>query len=466
MPVHSSLTLMAQMVRSREISPVELAEEHLAQIAAHNPKLNAFVTVLEEETRTAARKAETAVMRGETLGMLHGVPVTVKDSLDMAGLPTYCGTRFRVQHRATEDSTAALRFRDNGAVILGKTNCPEFLANYETDNLITGRTNNPWDLGRTAGGSSGGESAAIASYCSAGGIGSDGGGSIRIPAAFCGIAGLKPTPGRVPAAGHFPEISHPGGLLGVIGPMARTAQDVRLLFAALAGHDDQDPFSAPVPLRPALLHNVKVGVWPQYYDVPVDSEIESAVQKAASLLAELKIPAEPFTPQGLESATELWWFFFTRIWAPFTRQRIQDAAIESHWTGLELYNMVKEDPGPSANDILINLGRRDAMRSVLFRQMNEYPVLLMPACGTVAWPHQTRAWATGGRDIGLLDAMSVVTPWNLLGMPGMVIPFGMHSSGVPIGIQLIGKPYSEELLLEIAVQLEAARGLFAGPPEY
>src|SRR5882724_1044828 len=249
MSYRSSLCLMATMVRERRISPVELVEAHFRQIAKHNPKINAFVVLLEEEAHEAARQAEAVVTRGGTPGLLHGVPVTVKDSFDMAGLPTLSGSKFRLGHRAAEDATAVARLRAAGAIILGKSNCPEFLSNYETDNYITGRTNNPWDVERTSGGSSGGESAAISAYFSAGGIGSDGGGSVRIPAHFCGIAGLKPTPGRVSAAGHFPVIGHPGGLLGVAGPIARTANDVRLLFAALAGYDSQDPFSAPVPLR-------------------------------------------------------------------------------------------------------------------------------------------------------------------------------------------------------------------------
>jgi Asp-tRNA(Asn)/Glu-tRNA(Gln) amidotransferase A subunit family amidase len=167
---------MAQMVRLRQISPVALVDAHLLQIESRNPSLNAFVRVLADEAMDAARAAERAVMRGEVLGPMHGVPATVKDSFDMAGLPTYCGSRFRLDHRASKDSTAAARFRAAGAIILGKTNTPEFLSMYETDNRITGRTNNPWDLSLTAGGSSGGESAAIASFCSAGGIGSDGGG--------------------------------------------------------------------------------------------------------------------------------------------------------------------------------------------------------------------------------------------------------------------------------------------------
>src|SRR5579872_2341305 len=307
MPYRSSLCLMATMVRERRISPVELVDAHFRQIARHNPRLNAFVILLEEQARKAAQEAESAIMRGESLGLLHGIPVTVKDSFDVAGLPTLCGSKFRLGHCATEDATSVARLRAAGAIILGKTNCPENLANYETDNFITGRTNNPWDLERTAGGSSGGESAAIAAFCSAGGIGSDGGGSVRIPAHFCGISALKPTPGRVSAAGHFPLIAHPGGLLGVAGPMARTAQDVRLLFSVLAGYDSQDPFSAPVPVRPAVMDGVRVGLMEQFYDVPVQPIMREVVKQAGAALAGMRIPVEPLRPAGLERAPNLWW---------------------------------------------------------------------------------------------------------------------------------------------------------------
>src|SRR5579864_2111703 len=287
MPYRSSLCLMATMVRERRISPVELVDAHFRQIAKHNPRVNAFVLLLEEQAREAAKQAEAAVMRGDALGLLHGVPVTVKDSFDTAGVPTLCGSKVRLGHRAAEDATSVARLRAAGAIILGKTNCPEFLSNYETDNYITGRTNNPWNLDYTPGGSSGGESAAISSFCSAGGIGSDGGGSVRIPAHFCGIVGLKPTPGRVSAAGHYPVISHPGGLMGVAGPMARTANDVRLLFAALTGYDSQDPFSAPVPLSTPLVAETRIGVMEQFYDVPVEAGTRDTVRKAAGILREI-----------------------------------------------------------------------------------------------------------------------------------------------------------------------------------
>ena len=466
MPYRSSLCLMATMVRERRISPVELVDAHFRQITKHNPKINAFVVLLEEEARRAARQAEAAVARGETPGLLHGVPVTVKDSFDITGLPTLCGSKFRLGHRAAEDATAVARLRAAGAIILGKTNCPEFLSNYETDNYITGRTNNPWDLERTSGGSSGGESAAISAFFSAGGIGSDGGGSVRIPAHFCGIAGLKPTPGRVSAAGHYPEISHPGGLLGVAGPMARTASDVRLLFAALAGYDSQDPFSAPVPLRAPQAVDMRIGVMERFCDVPVETSTRDTVLKAAGTLSGIGFQVEPFKPRGIERAPNLWWFFFGQLPAPLTKQMIQGREQDAHWTGTEFLTTALEQPAPTASDLLNNLAARDRMRATLLREMEAVPLILAPVCGVPAFRHRERRWDTGSKPIGLFEAMMPVTPWNLLGLPAMTVPFGKSAEGLPIGVQLIGRPYEEELILEVAVRLEEARGPFPGPPAF
>src|SRR5271166_6577174 len=240
---------MAAQIRGKKLSPVELVEAHLARIEKLNPKLNAFVQVDADGARRQAVKAEKAVLRGEELGPLHGVPVSIKSSIDVAGHLCEAGTRLRAGRVATEDAPLVSRLRAAGAVILGVTNTPELLMAWETDNLLYGRTNNPWDLSRTAGGSSGGEAAAIAAGLSAGGVGSDGGGSIRVPAHFCGICGLKPTPGRIPSTGHFPKAGGPFALLGVVGPMARTVEDLRTLFEVMAGWDDADPCAAPVEVR-------------------------------------------------------------------------------------------------------------------------------------------------------------------------------------------------------------------------
>ncbi len=454
------------MVRARKISPVELVDAHLRQIEAHGPELNAFVSVFSEQARADAKHAEAAVMRGEGLGLLHGVPVTVKDSFDIAGQRTGCGSRFRADHRAATDSTAVERLKLAGAIILGKTNTPEFLSNYETDNFVTGRTSNPWNVERTPGGSSGGEAAAIAAFCSAGGVGSDGGGSIRVPAHFSGIAGLKPTPGRVSAAGHFPVIGHPGGLLGVAGPMARSALDVQALFAALAGYDFKDPFSAPVPLRKPDVENLRIGIWPQFYDVPVQPAIRAAVDDAARTLETMGIHAELFQPAGLERAPNVWWFFFGQLPAPFTQNVIAGREGDAHWTSTEFLKTALDEPAPTAEQVVTNLAIRDRMRTDLLRQMEQYPVLLTPPCGVTAFPHRSRKWSAGDNSIGLFQAMMPSTYVNLLGLPAMAIPFGVSEEGLPVGIQLVGRPYEEELLLDIAVRLEKARGPFPGPKGY
>src|ERR1700722_20081317 len=216
-----SATEMAGRIRRKEISVTELIEAHLSRIEQVNPRINAFVSLNPEQVRQDALRAQVAVQRGDNLGPLHGVPVTVKSSIDVRGLPCEAGTKLRAGNVAENDAPLVARLKAAGAIILGNTNVPELLMAYETDNLLYGRTNNPWNLQRTPGGSSGGEAAAIAAGCSAGGVGSDGGGSIRIPAHYSGICGLKPTPGRVPSTGHFPGSAGPFAQLGVVGPMAR-----------------------------------------------------------------------------------------------------------------------------------------------------------------------------------------------------------------------------------------------------
>src|SRR3954466_5516611 len=240
---------MAGLIRSRKLSPVELVQAHLDRIETVNPKTNAYVQVDAERDLAAGRHAEKAVLENKTLGPRHGVPISIKSAIGVPGMRCEAGTKLRTGHVATQDAPLVARLRRAGAIILGMTNTPELLMAWETDNLLYGRTNNPWDLSRTAGGSSGGEAAAIAACCSAGGVGSDGGGSIRVPAHFSGICGLKPTPGRVPSSGHFPDLLGPFALIGVVGPMARTIEDVRLLFDAMAGFDLADAAAAPVPLR-------------------------------------------------------------------------------------------------------------------------------------------------------------------------------------------------------------------------
>src|SRR5579884_3100139 len=453
MPHHLTLSQMIAQLRSRRISSVELVEAHLRQIDKHNAQLNAFVRVLGSESMDAAKRADDHPRNGDA-GPLHGIPVTIKDSFDMEGLPTTCGSRFFAQLRAAHDATAVARFKAAGAIPLGKTNCPEFLANYETDNNVIGRTNNPWDVERTPGGSSGGESAAISAFFSAGGIGSDGGGSIRIPAHFCGIAGLKPTPGRCSAAGHLPEINHPGGLLGVGGPMARTARDVQALFEVLQGYDADDPFSAPVPLRRVSIEGARIGVVEQFYNVPVQPAAREAVRKAAGLLQDAGFIVEPFEPQGLERAPNLWWFFFGQVPSRILAELIAGREDQAHWTGLELVQRALAEPEPTYRRMVDNFAVRDKLRGSMLRQMESCAALLTPACGVSAWPHGQRRFQTDGKEIGLFEAMMPATWLNLLGLPGVVVPMTFDADNMPVGVQLVGRAWDEETILEIAVRLE------------
>jgi len=449
---------MASMVRDGAVSPVELVEAHLRQIESRNPPLNAFVTVFAASARDEARERERAAVRGEPLGLLHGVPVTVKDSFDIEGWPTQAGSRLRSGHRAAADAAVVARLRKEGAILLGKTNTPELLASYETDNSITGRTNNPWDVERTPGGSSGGEAAAIAAFCSPGGVASDGGGSIRMPAHFCGIAGLKPTPGRISGTGHFPSLGYPLGLMTAAGPMARSAEDLRLLFSVMAGYDSEDPFSAPVPLREPGIAKPRIGVWEQFYGVPADPEIRAAVRTAAALLEGLGFPVEEFEPRGLERAPNVWAFLFNQWPAAETRKLVEGREREAHWTLLETLS----PKAPSGEEVLIQLARRDRLRAALLREMAGTGVLVMPPCGITAFRHGERKWEIGGKTIGLFQAMMPAVIANVLGLPSVTVPIARSRDGMPIGVQLVGRPFEDEPLLELAVQLEHARGPWVG----
>src|SRR5215472_17304225 len=296
---------MARQIREKKISPVELADAHLDKIQRLNPELNAYVNVDPERVRIEARVAEASLANGSILGPLHGVPISIKSSLDVSGMKCEFGTRLRAGYIAKSDAPLVARLRQAGAIVLGVTNTPELLMAWETDNLLYGRTNSPWDLARTSGGSSGGEAAAIASGMSAGGVGSDGGGSIRVPAHFSGISGLKPTPGRIPSTGHFPPSGGPFALIGVVGPMARTVADLKLLFDVMQGPDDGDTCAAPVPLRwpcDEQIKQMRIGYFEDDGRTPVTPEIRQAVRTAAETLSRAGFQVEPFRPQGLEEA--------------------------------------------------------------------------------------------------------------------------------------------------------------------
>jgi Asp-tRNA(Asn)/Glu-tRNA(Gln) amidotransferase A subunit family amidase len=461
-----SAASMAEQIRAKKLSSVEVINAHLTRIEKLNPELNAFVQVDSDGALHQARSLDQAVHRNLRLGPLHGVPVSIKSSIEVSGLRCESGSRLRAGIVAAKDAPLVSRLRDAGAVILGMTNTPELLMAWETDNLLYGRTNNPWDLTRTPGGSSGGEAAAIASGCSAGGVGSDGGGSIRVPAHFCGICGLKPTPGRIPATGHFPTSVGPFALLGVVGPIARSIADLKVLFEVMQGADDGDTSAAPVPVRcPSWqdLKRLRIGYFEDDGRTPVTRETRAAVRNATDVLKCAGFDVRPFRPEGLAQARRLWWQLFgvcgAMLLGPMTKGR-----------EAELSPILKEfsartgaERPHTAETLLDAWILRDVLRMQIFEQMREHPILLCPVASVPAFRHGERSWTVDGKIVKYLDAWSYCEWFNLLGMPAAVVPVSRSPEGLPIGVQVAARRWEEEIVLGVAELLEKECGGWKPP---
>jgi Asp-tRNA(Asn)/Glu-tRNA(Gln) amidotransferase A subunit family amidase len=464
------------MLAAKELSALELAEQHIQRIERLNPQLNALVDFDPDRVRMQARTLdESAAPRGP----LHGLPLTIKSSISVANHLCETGSLFNKGRRPTDDAETVERLRQAGAIILGTTNCPEFLMAYETDNRLYGRTSNPWDLTRTAGGSSGGESAAIAAGLSAGGLGSDGGGSVREPAHFTGICAMKPTPGRIPTAGHLPDNTGPFALLGTVGPMARTMADVTLLFRVLCGPLDTDPLAAPVPFRTLSheeLKHTRIGYFEDDGHVPVTPETRQAVLDAAHSLRRHGFHVEPFRPQSLERVRKLWYTLFVRCGAMLLEPLTLAQPSSISPTFRNFLDIAHSDPPLTAEQVLAAWSEIDILRAHLLEEMREFPILLSPVCSIPAFHHGERHWYLHGphpspsaqdpaaQDLGYLDAMRFTQWFNLLGSPAAVVPVGRSAEGLPIGVQLAGRPYADELVLGIATILEQDFGYIAPPP--
>lgn len=468
--LYGSLIEMAEGVRARKFSPVELIDAHLSRIRELSPKLNAFVAVDDDRALSQAKSAELALSlsaKSSSVGPLHGVPISIKSSIDVAGLPSECGSLLRKGNIPPEDAPLVARLRAAGAIILGNTNVPEFLMAYETDNLLYGRTNNPWDLSRTPGGSSGGEAAAIAAGCAAGGVGSDGGGSIRIPAHYSGICGLKPTPGRIPSTGHFPTSAGPFAQLGVVGPMARSIRDVERLFEAMAGPDPGDPASAPVPLRrwsEGELRKLGIAYFVDDDATPVTSETATAVRAAVEALRVQGFHVAEWRPQNLDRVWQLWWNLFGRAGQMAFAPTVEGRETELSPILRAFRAEVAKAPPLTTQDLLNTLLARDVLRGNLLAKMEEFPILLCPVCAVPAFRHGEREWIVQGRKVEYLKAMSYSQWFNLLGNPAAVVPVDRSPEGLPIGVQIVGRPWEEEAVLAVAAKIEDVCGGFRRPP--
>ena len=449
-----------ELLRSGAFSVAELAEAHIRQIERLNPTLNALVDFEADKVRARARLHD--AWRGtHSKRPLFGLPVTVKSSIATRGMKCEIGSLLHKSERPGADALAVARLRAAGALILGTTNCPEFLMAYETDNLLYGRTRNPWDLDRTPGGSSGGESAAIAAGMSAAGLGSDSGGSVRIPAHFTGICSLKPTPGRIPGRGHLPPCVGPFQILGAIGPMARTIADVALLFRILSGHDPTDPSSAPVALRePSLdeLRSNRIGYFEDDGLVPVTPETRAAVNAAAAALREAGFRVEPFLPSTLEPLRKLWHKFFVQCGAMFYAPEIRGREGELSPIFNEFLGIAASVPPLTGADLLNAWADLDILRARTLEEMRRYPLLLCAVASVPAFRHGERRWEIDGRAVEYLDAWRHSQWFNALAAPAAVVPVGQSPEGLPIGVQIVARPFEDETALGIAAVVDGAFG--------
>jgi Asp-tRNA(Asn)/Glu-tRNA(Gln) amidotransferase A subunit family amidase len=464
-PFYSSIAEILEQFRGKQISPAEFIAAHLDRIQQLQPQLNPFVHIDAESARARARDSESRIARGETLRPLEGIPLTVKSSLDVAGWPCPAGSLLRKDYVPSANAPLVSRLEDAGAVLIGNTNTPEFLMAYETNNRLTGKTSNPWNSAYSAGGSSGGEAAAIASGCSMGGVGSDGGGSIRTPAHFCGICGLKPTPGRIPPTGHFPPGAGAFGWIGVVGPMARTVADLRALFAIVAGPDPGDALSAPVPIReivPTDLRGLRIGILENPELGRPTPETLSALRCAAQLLCDLNYRAEPFKLEKLEQALDLWWFFFGPVIAGLFRQSTSGKESQLSPMFLAYLQATQAEPSVTLESFQKACMDRDLLRASLLRQLRDVPILLSAVSTAPAFRHGAGNYRPGDPH-NYRDTMRFCQWLNLTGFPGISLPMGQSTEGLPINIQLIARPFEEELLLAIAAQLEQARGPWQHP---
>jgi Asp-tRNA(Asn)/Glu-tRNA(Gln) amidotransferase A subunit family amidase len=429
-----SLTTLAELIRKREVSAVEVVEAHLEQIERLNPALNAVVT-LNPQAIAKARSAE---------GDLSGLPITIKDTIETAGLRSTSGSRVRADYVPVRDAPAVARLKAAGAIVLGKTNPAEMAMDYTADNPVFGRTVHPQDPQLTPGGSSGGEAVAIATHMSPGGLGSDLAGSVRVPAHFCGIAALKPGVGRVPGEGQFPASTGPYGLGAVIGPMARTVGDLRLLFGALVGE----------VLGERDLRGSRFAWYGDDGVVPVTDETVQAVRNAATALVDAGLIGEERLPPNVERGNELWLKLFSR--ASVVQLRQVYAGREDEGGSFVSWRLRTADdtPAPTLDEYIANWMERDRLREELLRWMETTPLIIAPVGATPAYAHDTLKVTVQGKTMGTFRAFSYAQAFNVFDLPVVTVPAGRSREGLPIGIQIVGRPFAEETVLAAAELVE------------
>jgi amidase len=470
-----SAAKLCELVRRRALSPVEIMSAHLNRAAASNPALNAIVTFAPDALEQA-RAAERASMRADSLPPLHGLPVTIKDTIATAGLRTTSGSRTRAGYVPDRDAPAVARLRAAGAIVFGKTNASELAIEYNADNPVFGRTSNPHDLQLSPGGSSGGCAAAVSACLSPASLGSDLVGSIRIPAHFCGVAGLFPTPGRVPSGGHFPPTDGALAAGASLGPLARTVDDLALLFDALTREDQAhadsladpstDEFERPV--SETQLRGLRVACYADDGRVRVSEETASAVASAARALAAAGMETTDSLPTEIDGASDLWLALFPGAVAGIVRAEF---AGREELAGAAVEAILRR--GTGATDAATDAARehnrdawaaRERLRASLLERMRETPLLLAPVGASAAFAHGARRVEVGGEQVGTFRAFGYAQACNVFGLPAASVPAGRTRAGLPVGVQIIGRPREERLVLAAARVIEDALGGWQPPP--
>jgi len=445
----------AAEIRSGRLSPVDLADSYLERIARLNPAINAYVTVTGERARADARRAADEIAKSGPRGPLHGVPIALKDLCDTAGIRTTAGGKFFADRVPDADCTVARRLREAGSVLLGKLNTHEFAYGVTTDNPHFGATRNPWDPSRIPGGSSGGSGAAIAASLAAGTIGTDTGGSIRIPAALCGAVGLKPTYGRVSKAGIFPL----SFLFDHAGPITRTVEDAAILLAAIAGYDAADPTSERVPTdryADSLARDVKglrIGVPRRYFYERLDPEVEAALESALAVLGSLGARVQDVDLPTADAAVRA---LFGLVLAEAKHIHAERWSARPHDFGADVAQILSHAT-PSGADLVAALDATYALTRAMRETLETVDVLATPTTPIPAVEIGRQSVRIGGIDESPILAMIRFTaPFNATRLPALSIPCGFTRGGLPIGLQLAGRPFDESTVLAVGHAYEQA----------
>ncbi len=448
-----SVTELARTIRCGEISAVDVVQCHLDRIDAVNPAINAVVTLARDPALERAQRCDDALSRGEVFGPLHGVPMTIKDAFETAGVVTSAGTKGLAGYIPEQDATVVQRLRAAGAILLGKTNTPEITLRFSTDNAVHGRTNNPYDLERIPAGSSGGAAAIVAAGGSPFDIGSDTGGSIRLPAHCCGVAGIKPTAGRVSRAGHIPFLEFGATeAFTQVGPIARAVKDLTLLLSIIAGPDGRDPSLVPMPLgdpHGVNLAGLRVAFYTEIGLRTPTAETVDIVRALAAALTRRGSHVEEACPPQMELSRDLWRDLMVSDGGAAVRQFLQSVGTTEMHPFLD-WTQDGEDVPSSAYVRL--LAAWNAYRVENLRYLDRYDVVVAPVAPAPAPKHDEPT------------PFNYTFAYNLLGWPVVVVRCGTSSDGLPVGVQVVSRPWREEVALAVAEQLEIEFGGWQPPP--